>query len=94
MAQSQLRMDRLDWRGKVALVAAIALGVAAVVALIVVSLGLAIVLLPLVALAVVIGRWRLNRLVAEARKARTTRPETARTIEISDYSVIAGERRR
>jgi len=50
------------------MILAAALGLAAAGALIVVSLGLALVLLPVVAVALFIGRWRLKRMMADAQK--------------------------
>ena len=88
MAQYRIQFDKLGWRGRIGLVAVIALGLAAAIALVVVSLGVAIILLPVVAVALVIGRWRLNRMMAEATRER---PTEGRTIEI-DYTVIDRDR--
>ena len=54
------------------------------------SLGLALILLPVVAVAVVVGRWRLSKMMARCNARQ--RAETGRTIEI-DYTVLDGKDR-
>lgn len=87
MAQYRLPFGKLGWRARVGLVVATALGLAAAIALVLLSLGLALILLPVAAGAFVVGRWRLNKLMADVARQRA---DTGRTIEI-DYSVIDGK---
>jgi galactitol-specific phosphotransferase system IIC component len=89
MAQFSMKLGNLGWRGRIGLVVATAIGLAAAIALVVLSLGLALVLLPVVSVAFVIGRWPLKKLMDEAAQQR---PGDQRTIEI-DYSVIDGKDR-
>jgi hypothetical protein len=86
----QFQINRVGWRGILGIAIALAVGIA----LIVLSLGLAFVLLPIVALALLIGRWRFGRL-----KAATVPSDAGpgspreRIIEV-DYSVIENKTRR
>jgi hypothetical protein len=82
----------MSWRARVGLLIGIALALALAIALVVLSLGLALILLPIVAIGLLIGRWRLNRLMAEAR-ARGDWPGATRIIEI-DHTVIDRRERR
>jgi len=70
MAQYRLQFSNFGWRARVGLIVATAVGLAAAIALIVLSLGLALVLLPVVAVGLDIGRWRLNKMMDEAARAR------------------------
>ena len=95
MAQYRIQfgnLPKIGWRAWLALGVTMAIGLAAAIALIVVSLGVALILLPVVAIALVIGRWRLARLMAETRQSRQ-QPDAGRTIEI-DYRVIDKDERR
>jgi hypothetical protein len=80
-------LNRLGWRGIFAVAAALAVGAG----LVLLSLGVAIFLLPIVAAALVFGRWRLGRLQAEAGAATPGGP--GRIIE-ADYSVIEDGRKK
>jgi membrane protein implicated in regulation of membrane protease activity len=79
----QIRMPSLGWRGLIGLTLAIAAGLA----LIVLSLGLAIVLIPVVALAVLIGRWRMNKILREQPQQPNDGRKPAQIIE-AEYTVI------
>lgn len=83
----QFRMPSLGWRGILGLTLAIAAGIA----LIVLSLGLAIILIPVVALAVLIGRWRLNKVLRDQPPGDGRKPP--RIIE-AEYTVIDDRNRR
>lgn len=85
----QFRMPSLGWRGILGLTLAIAAGIA----LIVLSLGLAIVLIPVVALAVLIGRWRLNRVLRDQPQPSDDGRKPGRIIE-AEYTVIEDRNRR
>ena len=84
-----MKLGNLGWRGRIGLVVATAIGLAAAIALVVLFAGLALVLLPVVAVAFVVGRWRLKKMMDEAAQQR---PGPQRTIEI-DYTVIDGRKR-
>jgi hypothetical protein len=91
MAIYNLNFGDLGWRGRVGVTLAMVLGLAALSALILASLGLFLVLLPIAAVAVLVGRWRLKKaLDQQAARQRDGEPQT---IEI-DYKVIDGGERR
>jgi hypothetical protein len=93
MAQYRLSFGNIGWRGRVGLVMATAVGIAAAIALVLLSLGLAIILLPVVAIVFLVGRWRLRQMMKAAARDYSQRqngPDAApatRTIE-TDYTVI------
>jgi hypothetical protein len=90
MALYNLNFNDLGWRGKLGVSVATVFGLAAVSALVLASVGLFLVLLPVAAVAVLIGRWRLKKLMEQEQASRrTTQPQTIET----DYRVIDGERR-
>jgi len=90
MQYQQVEFRNVGWRGTLSLVLGLALGLGLVAALLVLSVGAAIVLLPVIGIASLIGWFRWKRVVAAA-----VRPDDGpgRTIEI-DYRVIDGEDRR
>jgi hypothetical protein len=88
----QVRFGNMSWRTRAGLFLGIAVAVALAAALAVLSIGLALILLPIVALGLLIGRWRLNKLMAEARERGDWPPGAGRTIEI-DYTRVDDERR-
>jgi hypothetical protein len=91
MALYNLNFGDLGWRGRLGIMLATILGLAAISALILASVGLFLILLPFAAAAVYIGRWRLKKLMErEQARQRTTQPQTIET----DYRVINGETRR
>jgi membrane protein implicated in regulation of membrane protease activity len=77
----------MGWRGRIMLALYVALGLAVAVALVVLSIGLAIVLLPIVAVALIYARWKLRKLQDEAEKAARSGERGSRVIEI-DYRVV------
>ena len=91
MAQYRLSLSNFGWRGRVALVLATAVGLAAALALIVLALGFALVLVPLVAAAFVLGRWRLKKAMDAAARSAAEHADAGKTIEI-EYHVIDYER--
>ena len=94
----QIQFSRMTWRGRVGLAIGIALALALAIALIVLAFGLALILLPIVAIGLLIGRWRFNKLMAEARarddRREDQRPGGARRIIDTEYTVIDERDRR
>jgi hypothetical protein len=88
MAQYRLNIAKLTWGQTALLVLFTALGLAAAVALILVSIGFLIILLPVAAVAVLVGRWRLKKMLAEAARKQQDRRAAERTIELDDYRVM------
>jgi hypothetical protein len=60
--------------------------------LVVLTFGLALILLPIVALAILVGRWRLGKLEKDAA-GQSAEPAPGRIIEV-EYSVIEDRERR
>lgn len=86
--------NNVGWRGRIGLVASIALAIA----LVVLALGLALVLIPIVAVVLLMAAWRLRAYrAALARAIDGSGPrrdhEELRTIE-TDYTVIEGNDRK
>ena len=69
------------------------LGIGLAVALMVFALGVALVLLPVVIVALLIGRWRWKKIVAEAEKRTGPRGAEGPVLDL-DYEVIDKETRR
>lgn len=87
MRYRQIEIRQLGWRGTLAMIVAAALGLGIVAALVVLSLGLAIILLPIVAVAAVVSWFRWRKVFAAAREAAEQRPEGARIID-TEYEVV------
>ena len=79
------------WRSRLGLAAAMTLGVGIAGAFVLLSIGIAIVLLPVAAIAVGIGWWRLRRHLASMTAAMAEEPPASgsggRVIE-TDYVVL------
>lgn len=75
----RLQFRNMTWGTRIGLFAAAAIGIALVLALAVVSLGVALILLPVAAVVLLIARWRFRKLMAEA--ARRSR-ESGGVIEV------------
>lgn len=86
MQYQRMEFRNVGWRGKLGLVLALALGLGIVAALVVLSLGIAIILLPVAAVASLIGWFRWKKVVAAVREDAAGRPGD-RVIEI-DYQVL------
>jgi membrane protein implicated in regulation of membrane protease activity len=84
MDYRRLQFRNMTWGTRLGLFAAAAVGTALVLALAVVSLGVALILLPVAAVAVLLARWRFRKVMAEA--ARRTRPAD-RVIEVEYHRV-------
>jgi membrane protein implicated in regulation of membrane protease activity len=92
MGYRRIEIRQVGWRGTLGMILAAALGLGIVAALVVLSLGLAIVLLPVVTIAALIGWFRWRRLVAAARDDAGRRPGV-RIIE-TEYQVVERDRDR
>lgn len=86
MQYQQIEFRQIGWRGTLGLILALALGLGIVVALAIVSLGVAILLLPVVAVVAFISWFRWKRIVAAARK-QAAQQRGEQIIEI-DYEVV------
>lgn len=84
IAFRQYRTGAFGWRGILGIAAALAAGIA----LVILSLGLAIVLVPIVALAILIGRWRLKRSLGATPAGPAPGQEPSARIIEAEYSVI------
>ena len=80
MAQYRLSFSNFGWRGRVALVLATAIGVA-------------LVLVPLVAAGFVLGRWRLRKAMDAAALSAAEHADAGKTIEI-EYHVVDRDKAR
>lgn len=87
MPYQQIEIRQVGWRGTLAMILATALGLGIVAALVVLSLGLAIVLLPIIAVAALIGWFRWRKTVAAFREEAARRSGDARIIE-TEYQVV------
>lgn len=91
MRYQRIEIRRVGWRGTLGMILAAALGLGVVAALIVLSLGLAIVLLPVVAVLALIGWFRWRRIIAAARDQAGQGRSGVRIIE-TEYQVVDGDR--
>lgn len=92
MRYQQIEFRQVGWRGTLGLILATALGLAIVATVIVLSLGIAILLLPVVAVVALIGWFRWRKIVAAARDGAARGPD-GRIIE-AEYEIIDGDRKR
>ncbi len=91
MALYNLNFGDLGWRGRLGVTLITVLCLAALTALIIASVGLFLILLPVALVAVFIGRWRINKLMAQdAARRKAAAPRVIET----EYTVIDGEKRR
>ena len=84
-----VQFSGLDWRQRFGLGLLAILGVAILAAFVLLSVGLAVVLVPIAGLAYLVARWRLKHMLNAARR-NAAAPEgagDARTIEV-EYRVI------
>ena len=82
----RFNISRLGWRGYLGMALALAAGLA----LVVLFFGIALILLPIVAIALLVGRWRLGKLQAAAGPPPAA---PGRIIEV-EYSVIEDREKR
>ena len=83
-------VTNVGWGTRIMAILGVALGLALAAALVVLSIGIAIVLLPVVAVVAAIGWWRFRKMTADLRKQATAERPTAqgyRVIE-ADYEVL------
>jgi len=90
MPYQRFEIRQVGWRGTLGMILATALALGIVAALVVLSLGLAIVLLPVVAVGALIGWFRWRKIIAAAQD-EARRDGKVRIIE-TDYEVIDGDR--
>ena len=90
MPYQRFEIRQVGWRGTLGMILATALALGIVAALVVLSLGLAIVLLPIVAVVALIGWFRWRKIIAAAQD-EARRDGKVRIIE-TDYEVIDGDR--
>ena len=86
MRYQQIEFRQVGWRGTLGMILAAALGLGIVAALVVLSLGLAIVLLPVVGILALIGWFRWRKIIAAARE-QGRRDSKVRIIE-TEYEVV------
>jgi len=89
MPYQRFEIRQVGWRGTLGMILATALALGIVAALVVLSLGLAIVLLPVVAVVALIGWFRWRKIIAAAQD-EARRGGKVRIIE-TDYEVIDGD---
>lgn len=84
-----VQFSGLDWRQRFGLGALAILGVAVLAAFVLLSVGLAIVLVPVAGIAYLVARWRLKQMLDAARRnaATTDGAGNSRTIEV-EYHVV------
>lgn len=88
MQYRRVQFQTPTWQGRIGIVLASALGVGLAVALIILTLGFAILLLPVVAVVLGIAWWRWRKIEAAMREQAASDPTGGdRTIEI-DYRVV------
>jgi len=87
-----VQFSNISWRQRFGLAAVVVLGVAALLAFLLLSVGFAIVLLPVAAVAWLVARWRLNQMADALRKnaARPAEPDS-RTIEVEYHRIGADD---
>jgi hypothetical protein len=86
MRYQQIEIRQVGWRDTLGMILAAALGLGIIAAFVVLSLGLAIVLLPVVAVVALVGWFRWRKIVAAARDDARGGHE-GRIIE-TDYQVV------
>lgn len=91
MPYQRIEIRQVGWFGKLGMLLGAALAMGIVAALVILSLGLAIILLPIVAIAALVGWWRLRKIMAEAREEGGVRRPGGRVIE-TEYEVVDGDR--
>jgi membrane protein implicated in regulation of membrane protease activity len=82
-----VQFSGLDWRQRFGLAALAIVGVAVLAAFVLLSVGLAVVLVPVGAIAYLIARWRLRNMLNTARRNAAESPGDGRTIEV-EYHVV------
>jgi len=87
MIYRSMQFQPRTWQGRVGIVLAAALGVGLVIAFLVLAVGVAILLLPVIAVLAAIGWWRWRKIEAAMREEAARSTDGGRTIEI-DYRVI------
>lgn len=91
MPYRKIEIRQVGWRGTLGAILAAALGLGIVAALVVLSLGLAIILLPVVAVVALIGWFRWRKIIAAAREQAGEQRGSVHIIE-TEYQVVDGDR--
>jgi hypothetical protein len=84
-----VQFSGLDWRQRFGLGALAILGAAVLAAFVLLSLGLAVIFVPIAGIAYLVARWRLKQMLDTARR-NAAKPEgggDGRTIEV-EYHVV------
>ena len=87
MIYRNIQFQPRTWQGRIGIILAAALGVGLLVAFVILTLGVAILLLPVIAVFAAIGWWRWRKIEAAMREQAAQGQTDDRTIEI-DYQVI------
>jgi hypothetical protein len=84
-----VQFSNLGWGQRLGLAVLAVLGVAVALAFVLLSVGFAIVLVPIMAVAWLVARWRLREMLAAATRnaAPQPPPDAPRTIEV-EYRVL------
>ena len=82
-----VQFSGLDWRQRLGLGALAIVGVAGLAAFVLLSVGLAVVLVPVAAIAYLVARWRLKQMLNTASRNAAPREGDSRTIEV-EYHVL------
>jgi high-affinity Fe2+/Pb2+ permease len=90
----QIEVTNMSWGMRIAAALGMALAVGLAVAFVVLSIGIAILLLPVIAVLAAIGWWRWRKIAAAMREQqmREGPPPAFQVIE-ADYEVIDDDRR-
>ena len=92
MRYQQIEIRQVGWQAKLGMILAAALGLGIVAALVLLSLGIAILLLPVIAILAAVSWFRWRKIIAAARQERDD-PSGVRIIE-TEYEIVDDGRRR
>ena len=92
MRYQQIEIRQVGWQAKLGMVLAAALGLGIVAALVILSLGLAILLLPVIAIFAAVSWFRWRKIIATARQEQQD-TSNVRIIE-TEYEIVDDGRRR
>jgi membrane protein implicated in regulation of membrane protease activity len=84
-------VTNVGWGTRIMAILGVALGLALAAALVVLSIGIAIVLLPVVAVIAAIGWWRLRRMTADLRRQATAEgraPQDGYRVIETEYEIV------
>jgi membrane protein implicated in regulation of membrane protease activity len=83
-------VTNVGWGTRIMAILGVALGLALAAALVVLSIGIAIVLLPVVAVIAAIGWWRLRKMTADLRRQAPAERPTAQGYQVieTEYEIV------